>query len=1029
MDSDNRVGWVSLDLNADKIDPPKDGWVDLDLGTLSTDPEEQVAPADEPKEGFWANLKNPITLWKEESLPANVVKWLSTPEDEYPETKETYEETSFEKAGLADPLTLSLSNILSEMEEAGMQDTQEYAETLAEFDGHQAIMDSDDPSSVDVAAIKEAFLEDPGGFGAEFVNAMVADPWMMVVPIGYELAAAKAAMVTVKAGKATQALVKVTAGLSGTAVAGAAAMAPVEIFDQLSSKNEIDWEEAKDNIALAAIAAPVLVGGFKGLSAAAKAAKAADAKIMRMSPHKSGGAAAVDDLVPSQSPEGRSIAEKASRVNDWLVDWTGGKAISPIRNMAVKGDSVAMKHVADILEPSEKIVNGKVAKGLDVERSHFERTSQRTGEFVTKVQDALSPLTSHWYGFGEGMIPLVTKGAAKLMRRPLGVLNRSMNDDVLAGVRGLAHSAEAAPAVAAIKKTLAEIHEYAVQAGMDIGHLENFFPRVYDITKLASPEVQDAFMKVLTKHGVDPGEANMIVGRIMDADGMYGLAATPVERSAMLEGYASGGKIHGRPDGHLEMSRRLKDIPDSELAPFLHNDLYASLIKYSEGVVKRAEWVRSFGRNGEKLNKLLSEARDETALSGKYTGREFDAVADRAFDLANALQGKYQPIKSSFGAGLNKTVLSYQLLRTLPLATISSLSEIVLPMLRGTGPAYLRSIPATAKHIGAELIRVVDKKFPKADSTRALEEMGLGLDAALAERLTATFGGEVSGVTSAFFKFNGLHDFTKFTRVLANETGKNMVIGHLKSLAKKPSGMRSKRFRSELLELGIDPADGLAWMKRGSSRTDSYFGTIKNAGLRFTNETIMNPRATVRPMWHSNPHFHLVSQLKGFQTVFGNTAMKRVHRELTKVYKGDPEAAAHMAAKLTTAVTLMTLTAVGGNMLRERIKYGPGGNPRFKNEDSYMTGYRAFERTGMLGVLQFASDATLAHRFGSSGLGALLGPTGSQADELMEGTGKLRESLGGKKADTGKLKREAVNAVPFVNVHKEWRDNMLKAIK
>jgi hypothetical protein len=73
-------------------------------------------------------------------------------------------------------------------------------------------------------------------------------------------------------------------------------------------------------------------------------------------------------------------------------------------------------------------------------------------------------------------------------------------------------------------------------------------------------------------------------------------------------------------------------------------------------------------------------------------------------------------------------------------------------------------------------------------------------------------------------------------------------------------------------------------------------------------------------------------------------------------------------------------------------------------------------------VFQFASDAMLAHRFGSPALAQLLGPQASQVNELIEGTGKAME--GKPRA----LARGVVNAIPGVNVIPSVRKDLTDAM-
>ncbi len=930
-----------------------------------------------------------------------------------------------------DPVSTNISNLMSEMEAANMQDTEDYKRLEQEFFANETLLESED-AKLSWDMVKAAVKEDPVGFGAEFANAISADPYLLAVPMGWTRAAGAAAKATQAMGKTTQAVAKVAAGATGTSALAAATTAPIVLAEQLATANEVDREELIDTTVLAAIAGPVLVGGFKGVSRAAKAAKDLDAKIMGYGSdpaapaHASAGAAATMGAPASSGAPGffGRMGRRATAAKDLVIDLTGGKAITPIRKAGE--NSPTMQKLAEMLEPPET-VTGPVASRTNVDNlPHHARVSVRTGNFITRLQEALTPLTGRWYGLGEGAIPYVMKAGAKLVGKKLRAVNQTLNDDILAGLRGKAHSVEAAPAVRAIRSLLDDLHAYAKKAGVKIGHIDNYFPRVYNPDALT--KLEDAFLKVLMKYGIDPADAYSIHQRILDTDGIYEPPKRPIDPdnppNPALQGHVARGRV--TPMGErmsgtkssAELSRKLAMIPDEELAPFLSQDLYPVLVKYTENLVRRAEHVRSFGKDGAKLVRMLNQGVRESVQAGSPMPR---VTVQRAADIANALQGAHQPIVTSAAQKANVWVTTYQLLRTLPLAVISSFSEIFIPLTRAAPHHFAAAVAPTINHAIHELIRSVDKKFPKAEATRALEELGLGLDGALAERLTSAFGGETTQITAAFFKFNALHDFTKFTRVLANETGKRMVLGHIRRLHK--GGLRKateQRYIRELRELGIEPADAMEWMNRGGALTDKYYNAIKHAGMQFTNEIVMNPRSTVRPMWHSNPHFHTLSQLKGFQTVFGNTVVKRAYQDISRLWKGNAEEGAIAAAKYASAASLMIYAAMLGNELRERIKYGPGGNPKFKNEPAVQTLIRAVDRTGFTGIAQWGLDATLAHRFGSSGVASILGPAYSQADEILEAAGMYREA-----GSTNKINRELVNAVPILNAHKPSRDAMV----
>jgi hypothetical protein len=676
-----------------------------------------------------------------------------------------------------------------------------------------------------------------------------------------------------------------------------------------------------------------------------------------------------------------------------IADVTGGKAISYLDDLAkVSPTAKKLRNAMEYTEFSKEPIGP----------SFYERTSLKTGEYVSRLENTLDTLRGSF-------------------RRKLP---EDINAKLAAAMRGEKGTGISGETVLRLRGLLNDVRHYAKAQGLEVGFIKDYFPRVYKQRVLESDAGRTAFIKVLQKHGIEATEADVIAARIVNHDGIMLMERGPAsERINPMKPQESKPfelgrmlKQKARTDKNLETARTLARIPNKELAPFLEDNVPAVLTRYITHAVSRAEYARSFGAGEGRLNRMVRDIITEAAQAGRPVR---PAEIQRIYDLADAMQKKYRPIMSSTGRAANTFLIGYQYLRTLPLATISSLSEPFLVVARGRPSAIPQAIARSLNHAVRETVRSVYRKFPKAEATKALEDVGLGLDAALSERLTASFGGEVTKFTTAFFKLNFLHQFTRFNRVLANEAGKLMVVRNLKDLKRGVPERRASQLRRELAELGVDTDKGLSWIERGAKQSDPFYDTVKAAGLRFTNEVVMNPRPTNRPMWHSNPHFHLLAQLKGFQTVFGNTVLPRWHHMITKrgAYEGTKN-----AAKIATAGVLMTYTAILGNELREVIKHGPGGNPKFKDEDPTKTVYRAMERAGFLGVFQFASDAMFAHRFGSPAISQLLGPQASQANELIEGAGQAMEGK------PRKLARGVVNAIPGVNVIPSVRKDLTDAM-
>lgn len=888
----------------------------------------------------------------------------------------------------------TVAGILDEMEARGEDQSDEYQKYVTEFDriGEEINQVETNKTSAweTIKNIGSFVMENPDVAGAELINGILSDPELALAPLGYAAPAKHLA----KMGKTAETM----AGLTGVAATAAAIEAPLSIERQLEESGEVTPTQVMADMAVAGAFSVPIVAGAKGVQGGFKYMGGTARKILNTPDLGTIGAAAV---------KGEKIAEEAikrpsalKRFGSDVINTIAGKSITPVVKVARKSPS--LQKVVDMLYPDE---TGKRAIGP----VFHEKASINVGHSMVKIQDAL-----------DGVVKPIS-----------GKVPRETELGIISALRGEKVSSKMTAIAKPIRKVLDDIHSQAKKAGLDIGYIENYFPRIYKSGKLLSVKSQRAFKDVLTRNGIDELDAEDIIRNIIDQDGVlsgkkaHGYKVDLDDPNVLKKSFwaAQGrkrslaGASTGRKSKFTEMTRKLNKIPDSELAPFLEDNLYDVLMKYVENVSHRTEWVKTFGKEGGKLNNQIGKAVVEMRQAG-VNGGDIKQAIRRLYDISDALQKNYHPVNTKRWRNFNRWATTYQNFRTLAFVTIASLPEVWTPLLRAPLSANLKAIPATLNHAARGMVRTVYKKFPKAQATRALEEVGIGLDAAITERIAEAFGGELTKSSKLFFKAIGLDQWTRFTRVAANETGKNMIVGHLRALAKSKK-LRSNKYQRELNELGIDVDRGIKWVKEGASKADPFFNEIKAGGLRFTNEVIMNPQVVNRPMWHSNPHFHTIMQLKGFQTTFGNTVVKRMAREL---FQRGLFNSMESAARYASVVGMMIYTAMLGNELRESLIYGPKGNPRFKGEKPTEKYFRALERTGFTGAYQFGIDATLAHRFGSSGFGALLGPTASQAEEFLEGVGEAREG------NIDKLRREAVKAIPIVNRSSTAREFLEEAL-
>ena len=134
---------------------------------------------------FKAGIKNPIDLMTEESMAREMINvTLGKTDKERADEHDAY---------FGNPVNRDLNEInglLNEHEAAGKTDTREYRNLEAEFQQKRELRDADaKPPEFSWEAFKGMIKDGDsatfGTLGAELVNALVADPYIMMTPIGW----------------------------------------------------------------------------------------------------------------------------------------------------------------------------------------------------------------------------------------------------------------------------------------------------------------------------------------------------------------------------------------------------------------------------------------------------------------------------------------------------------------------------------------------------------------------------------------------------------------------------------------------------------------------------------------------------------------------------------------------------------------------------------------------------------------------------------------------------------------------------
>lgn len=639
-----------------------------------------------------------------------------------------------------------------------------------------------------------------------------------------------------------------------------------------------------------------------------------------------------------------------------------------------QGGAVSLEPLHDLVEKL-KYVGKQTGNALDaVARTTFYSSAQRVRDIGTptahKIADMFrAPLINQ---SGKPVAPtyferrdiVVGRNMKRLdallepLYNRLGKLPKSKADDLVANLRGEKQvSQELLPVAQDLRKFIDSVREYAIKAGLDVGKLENYFPRIYDVDIVARK--QDALKTVLKKYGIPEDAADSIIYTIIQNDGFGDFLNTP-NRQQGKGGYPNEGRAFGvegfaSKSPNLEHSRKLTFIPDKELAPFLENDLIKALSRYVYGSAKRVEYARSFGPKEEILNALVNDMVVEARQA--HVPMSPQDMAGLVYDLADAAMNKYNPIVNRSMEKLNRATIAFEIMSKLGLVAVTSLVENVAT-LSTTSPKV--TIPAVAKaltHSVIEASAMADRfitgsrHIPKLEMTKVAEEMGLIVQDALESASANIFSMGSGKMTKSFMRLVLHEQVTNLNRIFSQQVGLGIIRRNANYLRKKSSGNKAADYKRQLIEMGITPEEAMNLDNpRNANRA-------KFAATRWSNWVAQNPNAASLPYWMSDPHWAHVALFKKFSASFANTFLKKFALEMkhSKSFSGK--------SKLIVSSLLMTLAAYYVQYLRDFIGWGTGENPYNKDQTKPERLLAAVDRSGISGHTTYLF-ALLQPRYG-----------------------------------------------------------------
>jgi len=551
----------------------------------------------------------------------------------------------------------------------------------------------------------------------------------------------------------------------------------------------------------------------------------------------------------------------------------------------------------------------------------------------------------------------------------------------------------------------------AIEQGLELGYVSKHFPRIYN-KFLKTDEGKDYFIKELlrSKQFKTREIAEEAIEEMFNKADRYGL----------------GSSVNGR------FRRTLDKIKDYNVPEILDNNVESVYRNYFWDISKLSAEVKHGGKptlnrvllnkKGDKLtstiigedSKGLGSIIWEATKSGGLIEKELKAAGkenllrgrqklDRLQKMWRFTIGDVPQLQG--GARLaSEAVQVVTQVATLPLATLTSLSEIFVSMTRVDAPNFVKNLgkvlAVRGKHTAHNAFKAVDLKTPawltKSESMEAANSVFVALDQATMQRIDSMFAGDVKnpllkGVQRGFFRLNLLAEWTKTVELASFMMGKDLIKKNANKLSKggysKPS---MDRYKLELNELNIDIPTATKWANGQLSKQESllFERQINEGGARFARQVILNPKtAGLTSLYIQDPRFNVLTQLLAYPYAFGNTIMKRFAKGMLQ---GPVQ-----SGQALVGGTMMAMTGIVGNEWRSR------GEKDWGKQSDEAVIFEGIKRVGGLGMLEYLWRGTQQLEYTEWGgllkmlkVTPLMGsPTGSDAIDFISGTRSLWEII------------------------------------
>ena len=495
------------------------------------------------------------------------------------------------------------------------------------------------------------------------------------------------------------------------------------------------------------------------------------------------------------------------------------------------------------------------------------------------------------------------------MHQLTGEVEDSVNDALNLAVRGKASGIkEIDIAGKEIKNTFKKIGKQLKKYNLIRHDVENYFPRMWD--RKAIDEGQDELAQIF----VEVGEAkNKTEGQA--------IVAEMLDKQNQLSSGTSG--------HFFSSSRAFENIKDdSKIVKFLNPDLRTTIMDYNfqagKAIAKKTilgvtneeqfvnKWVNGIDADMRKAGQALSK-KDKQNIVDLYRTATGENLTRYTPEIQNVADAYTLTTRVALLGGV----------------TVSSLTEIMVNFskagFRNTVKGFAEAAEIGFKKATSDIHSDLKSRhgLTTNEAYREFQSVNLAMEqAATPTDASHRIGGgdlvneKMQKMSNKFFRITLLDQWTKFVQRVSFISSKNFIEENLNILAKHGNLKPTKKIESimgELMELDINPEEGIKWLNSGSKRSDKFYQNIINGSARYTNQVILQPSGMSgnKPMLHAKPTTAILFQLMGYPAAFSNTVLKGAFQKALK----DPT---RNGFKLASTALLMTETARMTNWIRSR---------------------------------------------------------------------------------------------------------------